>query len=74
VSPAGEAQAEQRDTAILFAEVKGYSVLLRQDETGTYACLQRARILFRRSGIRPSYRREHGNADRVEAGDARKAA
>ena len=45
--PAGEIEAEQHDAAILFADVKGYSVLLRQDEVGTYARLQRARALFR---------------------------
>ena len=33
--------------AILFADVKGYSVLIQRDEVGTYARLQRARALFR---------------------------
>ena len=34
--------------AILFADVKGYSVLVQRDEVGTYGRLQRARELFRR--------------------------
>ena len=33
--------------AILFADVKGYSVLISRDEVGTYARLQKARGLFR---------------------------
>ncbi len=37
----------ERRAAILFADVKGYSILIRQDEIGTYERLQRARALFR---------------------------
>lgn len=33
--------------AILFADVKGYSVLISRDEVGTYERLRRARALFR---------------------------
>jgi adenylate cyclase len=35
------------EAAILFADVKGYSVLIRRDEVGTYERLRRARALFR---------------------------
>lgn len=33
--------------AFLFADVKGYSVLIQRDEVGTYERLRRARLLFR---------------------------
>jgi adenylate cyclase len=33
--------------SILFADVKGYSVLIQRDEVGTYGRLQQARALFR---------------------------
>lgn len=33
--------------AFLFADVKGYSVLIQQDEIGAYERLRRARLLFR---------------------------
>jgi TolB-like protein/Flp pilus assembly protein TadD len=35
------------EAAILFADVKGYSVLIQRDEVGTYERLRRARALFR---------------------------
>lgn len=38
---------DSEHAAILFADVKGYSVLISRDEVGTYARLQRARALFR---------------------------
>ena len=41
------ATVDAEHAAILFADVKGYSVLISRDEVGTYARLQRARALFR---------------------------
>ena len=41
------AAVETEHAAILFADVKGYSVLVSRDEVGTYARLRRARALFR---------------------------
>ena len=38
---------KERRAAILFADVKGYAILIQQDEVGTYERLRRARALFR---------------------------
>ena len=40
------ATGESEHAAILFADVKGYSVLISRDEVGTYERLRRARALF----------------------------
>jgi TolB-like protein/class 3 adenylate cyclase/tetratricopeptide (TPR) repeat protein len=42
------ATVSTQEAAILFADVKGYSVLIQRDEVGTYHRLQQARALFRR--------------------------
>lgn len=39
--------AAESSASILFADVKGYSVLIQHDEIGTYERLKRARALFR---------------------------
>ena len=41
------AAVHTQHAAILFADVKGYSVLISRDEVGTYERLRRARALFR---------------------------
>ena len=46
MSPSVLHQKERR-AAILFADVKGYAILIQQDEVGTYERLRRARALFR---------------------------
>ena len=38
---------EGHSAAILFADVKGYSILIQRDEIGTYERLKRARAQFR---------------------------